>query len=393
MGVKVKERPPGSGVWWVFINHNGKRKAKKVGALEKAEEVAEKTRAALVLGDLGFMKKEEKKPAPTFGEYAKGWIGITVPATCKPSTARDYRGILKNHVLPAFGKKKVTEIDKQMVRQFLMRKIRDGAAMSTVTHIKNVVSGVLNEAVYAKTIPSNPAHRIGKLGRSQTMAPTVDPLTREELDKLLKTFKEHFAATHPLALTLARTGMRLGEALGLQWGDIDFNSRFIWIRRSYSKGSFETPKNGKDRRVDMSQQLADTLQRLRTNRKKEALRKWKGEVPEWVFPHENGIVPIYGDVWRREVFVKALEKAGLRKIRIHDLRHTYASLLIQSGESLAYIRDQLGHHSIKVTVDVYGHLAPEGNKAAVDALDDPAFNETIRNLSATRNEKGVNLEG
>jgi integrase len=70
-----------------------------------------------------------------------------------------------------------------------------------------------------------------------------------------------------------------------------------------------------------------------------------------------------------------LEKAGLRESRIHDLRHTYASLLIQAGESLAYVRDQLGHHSIKVTVDVYGHLAPEGKKEAVDRLDDA----TIRN--------------
>jgi integrase len=88
--------------------------------------------------------------------------------------------------------------------------------------------------------------------------------------------------------------------------------------------------------------------------------------------------------WRKRIFDKALEKAGLRKIRIHDLRHTYASLLIQGGESLPYVRDQLGHHSIKVTVDIYGHLAPEGNKQAVDKLDDA----TIRNLSATKKTRG-----
>jgi len=73
------------------------------------------------------------------------------------------------------------------------------------------------------------------------------------------------------------------------------------------------------------------------------------------------------------------------------LRHTYASLLIQAGESLAYVRDQLGHHSIQVTVDIYGHLAPEGNKEAVDRLDDA--DATIRNLSATSKEKGVNQSG
>ena len=70
---------------------------------------------------------------------------------------------------------------------------------------------------------------------------------------------------------------------------------------------------------------------------------------------------------------------GLRKIHPHILRHTYASLLIQAGESLAYIRDQLGHHSIKVTVDIYGHLAPQGNKAAVDRLDDSENPQPICN--------------
>jgi len=71
------------------------------------------------------------------------------------------------------------------------------------------------------------------------------------------------------------------------------------------------------------------------------------------------------------VFHKALAKAGLRRIRFHDLRHTFASRLIQNGESLAYVKEQMGHHSIKVTVDVYGHLVPGANKAAVDRLDAP----------------------
>ena len=74
---------------------------------------------------------------------------------------------------------------------------------------------------------------------------------------------------------------------------------------------------------------------------------------------------------------------GLRKVRVHDLRHSYTSLPIQVGESLAYVRDQLGHHSIEVTVDIYGHLAPEGNKAAVDRLDDD-FPTTIRNHQRKR---------
>jgi integrase len=79
------------------------------------------------------------------------------------------------------------------------------------------------------------------------------------------------------------------------------------------------------------------------------------------------------------VWPKLIAKTGLRRFRIHDLRHTYASLLIQNGESLAYVRDQLGHQSIQLTVDTYGHLVPGGNKQAVDRLDEA----TIRNPDAT----------
>lgn len=148
-------------------------------------------------------------------------------------------------------------------------------------------------------------------------------------------------------------------------------------------GNGFTPKNHKVRRVDMSPQLAETLKELRTERKREALAKGWGEVPERVFVNEAGQVI---DEWnmRARVFYKALTKAGLRRIRIHDLRHTYASQLIQNGESLAYVRDQLGHKSIQITVDIYGHLVPGANRQAVAKLDDPLLSLTAKNPGADR---------
>ncbi len=92
----------------------------------------------------------------------------------------------------------------------------------------------------------------------------------------------------------------------------------------------------------------------------------------WLFPGKKWTMPLDKNSWRKRVFYKMLDKAGMRQIRIHDMRHTYASLLIQAGESLVYVKDQLGHHSIQITVDTYGHLVPGGNKDAVDRLDDPA---------------------
>ncbi len=114
-------------------------------------------------------------------------------------------------------------------------------------------------------------------------------------------------------------------------------------------------------------------------------------MPEWVFFSEER-KPLYRNYCRR-IFIKALDKAELRHIRIHDLRHTYASLLLQAGESMVYVRDQLGHHSIKVTVDIYGHLVPGGNKEAVDRLDDipesPSILHPKRNLSASKTKNDL----
>ncbi len=105
-------------------------------------------------------------------------------------------------------------------------------------------------------------------------------------------------------------------------------------------------------------------------------------MPEWVFCNEAGKLLIEVTV-RKYVFYPALSRSGLRRIRIHDLRHTYASLLIQQGESLAYVKEQLGHHSIKITVDTYGHLVPGGNRQAVDRLDETPQDAPIRNPDAT----------
>ena len=118
-------------------------------------------------------------------------------------------------------------------------------------------------------------------------------------------------------------------------------------------------------------------------RERETLAKGWPSVPEWVFCNEEGR-PIWKSDFERRVLHRVLKAAGLRRIRFHDLRHTFASRLIQNGESLAYVRDQMGHHSIKVTVDIYGHLVPGANRAAVDRLD-----ATSRNPAATEDTSGV----
>ena len=165
-----------------------------------------------------------------------------------------------------------------------------------------------------------------------------------------------------------RTGCRLGEAVALQPGDLDFHGQFIEIRRNFTNGALTTPKNYKSRRVDMSDKLAQELKDHLISQELEVMAKDRPK-PQWVFTNESG-ERLDPDNVRKRVFYKLLEKAQLRRIRIHDLQHIYATRLVSNNESLAYVRDQMGHSSIQVTVDLYSHYVPGSNRQAVIRLDE-----------------------
>jgi len=183
-----------------------------------------------------------------------------------------------------------------------------------------------------------------------------------------------------------RTGMRMGELLALQWGDIDWKGRYIEFRRSYKLGKITPTKTGKIRRVDMSDQLLQTLRRFLVKRKEEDLSSGTGEVAEVIF-HRDG-KPMEQNFIRR-IFKRVLSKAGLREIRFHDIRHTYASLLLTEGASPVYVKEQLGHSSIQMTVDIYGHLIPSSNRAFVNRLD---LRPTAPQLRPPEKEKAQPIE-
>ena len=367
MGVKVRQK---DGKWYVFINHQGKRKAKCVGDSKRAaEEVKRKLEAKLTLGE--FALENEKPTVPTLGQYADTWLATYATHNCKESTYVRYAGVVRNHLLPTFSTTPLTEITREAIKQMMYdKRTKEDLTPSSIRQILAPLREMLNHAVEDGILASNPAARVGRfLQQRQEPKKEINPLSREELALFLETVNTYAPAYYSFFLCLARTGMRLGEALALQWGDIDFRSRFIEVRRNYVRGKITRPKNGKSRRVDMSRYLAEVLHHLQSQRKAEKLRHGWETLPEWVFCTESGGLLDQSNL-RKRVFARCLAKAGLCKVRIHDLRHTYASLLIQQGESLVYIKEQLGHHSIQVTVDIYGHLVPGGNKAAVDRLDD-----------------------
>jgi integrase len=217
----------------------------------------------------------------------------------------------------------------------------------------------------------NPAIKPGKFLPRISKRRAIDPLSCEEVATLLELAKAKAPRYYPLFLCAARTGLRQGELLALRWDDLNFAGRFVEVRRNFTHGSFTTPKSGEARRVDMSLGLRQVLQELQIDRQLHAVTQRWPAVPEWVFCDERGRRLHHNPI--RLLFHRLLREAGLRRVRFHDLRHTFASLLLQDGESPVYVKDQLGHSSIQITVDHYGHLIPGGNKQAVDRLDGESF--------------------
>jgi integrase len=325
----------------------------------------------------------DDKPQRPFDAYFRNWLDTYVKAHCKERTQWLYGAALRRYLLPAFGQKDISAVTREEVKKLAYDLLAQGKQRNTVTSVLTPLCAMFNAAIEDGHVDRNPALRILRRSRKEEgeQKQKAGFLTREELGLLLRTCQEHFLAYYPFVSLLSRTGLRLHEAIALQWGDVDFHGRFLNVQRNFSHRKLDTPKSGKSRRVDLSKQLTETLKTLLTERKKETLRKGWGEVPEWVFISTTGTslhsVNFHYRVWR-----PLLAKAGLRSIRVHDLRHTYASLLIQQGASLVYVKEQLGHHSISITVDTYGHLVPGGNTAEADKLDG-LENATIRNPDAT----------
>ncbi len=386
MGVNIRERPKKSGVWWVFINHQGTRKAKKIGKDKKlAQEAAKKIQARFTLGDLGLETSQPK--IPTFEEYSKKWLAF-IQTNRRESTYERYDQVLNDHIFPVFKKKTLDSITRGDVRDFLVAK----ASNFDISVFRDVLSGVLGFAVDDEIIKANPVIGITKKLELKRDKKDVEPLNESDLNLFLNTCKMAEPEYYPFSLMAARAGMRLGEILAVRWSDIDFNHKekitlqdgsekeverpFIWVRRSYRRGRFTAPKNGKSRKVDMSDQLKATLKEHLTREKKMAFKKGLGEVPELVF-HRGGVV--IEQKYMQRIFKKISKKAGLSARSPHNFRHTFASLLLSKGESPVYVKEQMGHSSIQITVDIYGKWIQTKKEAGVNRLDDA----TTCNLSAT----------
>ena len=367
------------GAWCVdFRDGSGKRIIQRAESKQEAQE-----RLAEIMRGLKVGSYDPTLAKTPLEEYAPKWLQIK-QAEVKPSTLTSYEYALRVHILPDLGKHQLGKLTREAIKAFLGKKNESGLSRDTVRVLHATLRALLEEAVESGIVPVNVARRAGKFVKGKAdRGEKIQFFSRDELALFLETAKNEALAYYPLFLCLARTGLRIGEAIGLQCGDLDFAGFGIEVRRNIVKGRVGTPKNGRTRRVDMSQQLAQVLRGEIANRKAQLLRLGKSadELGNlWLF--QSGAGGPLDDSKVRKVLARLLAKAGLPRRNLHSLRHSFASLLIQNGESLAYVRDQLGHSSIQITVDTYGHLVPGGNRRAVNRLDDGNKVETFEAISA-----------
>jgi len=341
-----------------------------------AKSVAGQIQARLTLGQATL---EPQPVTITIEDYAETFLD-RIEQTRKHTTHADYRKILDHYIFPVFRGQALQTISREKVKTLAVGCLGRGLSPKTVQNIIRCLSSLFSHAVEDNLITVNPAIKPGKFLPKISKRRGLNPLTRQELGQFLAHSKAVAPTLYPLFLCAARTGLRQGELLALQWDDVSLAGRFLEVRRNFTHGRLTTPKSGDSRRVDLSQQLTATLEALQLERQLDAATHHQA-APPWVFCDHQG-KPFHQNLVRLRFF-RLLKGAGVRHVRFHDLRHTYASLLLQNGENPVYVKEQMGHCSIQVTVDLYGHLLPGGNKQAVDRLDVDVEERAARPESAT----------
>jgi len=366
MGVTLVKKKT-TGDFYVRIHSGGQRTSRCLGKIDArtAKKAAAEWRKKLAMGVVDFTNGR-KTGKPMFGKYATEYINDYAKKTLKYNTWTSYQKLIKLHLLPVWKNRRLDSFTKTDVRKLLLEKQNDGLV---INNLRICISAIFQHAVEAEILQTNPARALGKSFRNGIPKTHVQFLNKEQVTAFLETVQQHAPEHYDFCLCAFRTGMRLGELLGLAWDCVDFNKKQIAVRRNFSHGHWDTPKSHKVRYVDMSNQLAEILWQRFQNRNKDLYCKsFEAEKIYLVFCKADG-EPMNPDKFRQNIFKPLLAKAKLPKIRIHDCRHTYASLLLQAGAPIHYIKEQLGHSSIATTVDLYGHCQAGVNRNVLDSLD------------------------
>ncbi len=298
------------------------------------------------------------KEIPTFKKVAEDWI-IHKKVNLRASTWSVYNGHIRNH-FNDLTDLKINRISTPRIESYIASRMEDGINILTLRKILITLGQIMAYAVKRKYIDFNPVREAERpRGQGKEEKKKIKVLNAEEINRFLSVISEEkYRILFKLAVM---SGGRQGELFGLKWSDVDWQNNQIHFQRTFNNNAWYKPKTkASDRKVDLGPVMMAEIKRWRVACLPNKL--------DLIFPNGAGN-PIFDSSMLKRQFFPALKKAGIERIRFHDLRHTYASLLIDQGENIKYIQNQLGHSSPSVTLDVYAHLLKPSNPQAASRLE------------------------
>jgi integrase len=321
------------------------------------------------------------KKTPLFSEVAQDWLEYK-RSRLRETTWEVYEGHVRNH-FREFDSLKINRITIATVEKFITDRHAQGMNIGTLRKVLVSLGQILSYAVRHKYIDHNPLREAerpksqAQLQDDNEVCQDLRILTPAHINAFLAQVDEPKYRT--LFMLAVFSGARQGELLGLRWGDMDWENCQLAIQRTFNNGRLFTPKTQTSKRkIDLGPMVMKEL------------RKWRLACPkndlDLVFPNEAGNHINNKNMLRRN-FRPALKAASCPLIRFHDLRHTYASLLIAQGENIKYIQNQLGHASPTITLNVYAHLMKPTNQEAACRLENAVFGATGHKM-VTKSKEG-----
>jgi integrase len=353
---------------------SGKRKQQWVSVKGTKKEAEKRLAELLHQIDTGTFMKPGKT---TLAEYLERWLKDYVWPNLAPRTAEGYQYITRIHLIPCLGNILLTQLKPEHLQKYYSEKLlhgrwdnKGGLSPRSVRHHHMVLHCALQSAVKWGLIQRNPADAVTP---PKAHKPEIQTWDEYEICRFLETTKE--STYYPIFYLALFTGLRRSELLALRWQDVDSIYCQIYVSRSMhhlktGELIFRQPKSTKgNRTVALSPSTIEMLREYREKRAAEAVMLEKPITDnDLVFCHPNGS-PLLPDTISH-AWDKAVRRAGLRVIRLHDARHTHASYMLKQGIHPKVVQERLGHSSIQVTLDTYSHVAPGIQEKAAARLDD-----------------------
>lgn len=253
----------------------------------------------------------------------------------------------------------MVDITPMIINMLIKNKLDSGLSNKSVNHILTTLGTAFNWAMQNGYMMHNPVQFVKKL---KVEHQEMSFLTHENIDAVLNYTQENYPDFYPLLITAIYSGLRRGEILGLTWNCVNFEKSTIKVKQTLHRGKLSTPKTKNSaREIKVPQKLIEVLKDLKTKSKPNELNL--------VFSQSNGKFLDADNMIKRR-FNKILDGAGVPRVRFHDLRHTYASLLLAKDLNIKYIQKQMGHANFEITMNTYAHLMPEVYEKSEKAIDE-----------------------